>query len=649
MLVNFDETLTMRDLFYPRVGMTNHILGHKNAIGVWVDGQFTWLDRPNWTRQTGYEEESLVGFSSAINSKLGISLLIEDAVDFRDDLFVKHVRVINLLSQRREVRIFFTHDFCIDESDIGDTSLYDPGSDAILHYKRDKWFLMSGHVDGEGLFQYANGTKRFQGAEGTWRDAEDGWLEGNPIAQGSVDSCLSFRMELAPEGEQSLWYWIAAGQGLEEVRRLHRKARREGVSSIIDNTRAYWRSWLNKRTWDTKDLSAEASALFKRSLLIVRTQIDRGGAILAANDSDILHFNRDDYSYVWPRDGALVSLALDAAGYSELTRRFYEFCRRGLSAGGFLWHKYHPDGSLGSSWHPWFTQDGPQLPIQEDETALVIYALWHFYDRQKDIDFVEELYHLLVKPAANFMVAYRDADTGLPLESYDLWEERRGVFTFTASAVFAGLQAAARFAQLFGDEADAAKYHLAADEVKQAVLDHLYSRSHDRFLRGLTVRDGVLQPDPTLESSIYGVHAFGLLPADDPRVESSIRQIEEGLWVPTGIGGVARYSRDPYFAMSADPAIPGNPWIICTLWIADWYISKAKVMEDLDRAKELIEWTVARAMPSGVLPEQLHPETGAPLSVAPLTWSHSTYIHTVLKYADAVERINRPSEVLAFA
>ncbi len=41
--------------------------------------------------------------------------------------------------------------------------------------------------------------------------------------------------------------------------------------------------------------------MYKRSLLTVKTQMDRRGAIIAANDTDILQFNRDHYSYMWPR------------------------------------------------------------------------------------------------------------------------------------------------------------------------------------------------------------------------------------------------------------------------------------------------------------------------------------------------------------
>lgn len=43
-------------------------------------------------------------------------------------------------------------------------------------------------------------------------------------------------------------------------------------------------------------------------------------------------------------------------------------------------HKYNPDSSVGSSWHPWVDGQGKkQLAIQEDETALVLYTLWHHH------------------------------------------------------------------------------------------------------------------------------------------------------------------------------------------------------------------------------------------------------------------------------
>jgi len=62
-------------------------------------------------------------------------------------------------------------------------------------------------------------------------------------------------------------------------------------------------------------------------------------------------------------------------------------------------HKYNPDGTLGSSWHPWVEYEETSLPIQEDETALVIHALLKYYEATGDIEFVKEVYEPLVKDA----------------------------------------------------------------------------------------------------------------------------------------------------------------------------------------------------------------------------------------------------------
>ncbi|MCA1481817.1 glycoside hydrolase family 15 protein, partial [Bradyrhizobium sp. NBAIM08] len=126
---------------------------------------------------------------------------------------------------------------------------------------------------------------------------------------------------------------------------------------------------MNKEELDFNDVPADLIDLYKRSLLTVRTQIDDSGAIIAANDSDIRQFSFDTYSYMWPRDGALVAYALDRAGYDELTRNFFNFCNRVITPEGYFLHKYNADGTLASSWHSWMVDNQPRLPIQEDETA----------------------------------------------------------------------------------------------------------------------------------------------------------------------------------------------------------------------------------------------------------------------------------------
>jgi len=119
-------------------------------------------------------------------------------------------------------------------------------------------------------------------------------------------------------------------------------------------------------------------------------------------------------------------------------RRFFNFCSSVLSDEGYLFQHYNPDGSRASNWHPWLQNGEVVLPIQEDSTALVLWALWMHFVRSKDIEFIRPLYTPLITRSADFLVTHRDAETLLPIASYDLWEERYGVHTFTVAAVIAG-------------------------------------------------------------------------------------------------------------------------------------------------------------------------------------------------------------------
>jgi GH15 family glucan-1,4-alpha-glucosidase len=99
-----------------------------------------------------------------------------------------------------------------------------------------------------------------------------------------------------------------------------------------------------------------------------------------------------------------------------------------------MFHKYNPDGSLASSWLPWAADGEKNLPIQEDETSLVLWALWEHFSRYGDVSFIKPLYRTLICPLADFIAGYRDKSSGLPLPSYDLWEERRGILSWTIGA-----------------------------------------------------------------------------------------------------------------------------------------------------------------------------------------------------------------------
>ncbi|NPV71664.1 MAG: glycoside hydrolase family 15 protein [Firmicutes bacterium] len=627
--VNFDSRLVLRELYFPHVGMFSHVEGRRNMIGVWEGGRFAWIDADSWNRSIRYREDTMVSECRAVNPGLGVELSITDCVHYRENIFLRRITARNASAAARQVRLFFVNDLCINESDIGDTAYYDPDSGSIVHHKRGRFFCFGGRAHGGGFSQFTVGKKRFGGAEGTWRDAEDGCLEGHSVSHGSVDSTVSFWLDLGPYVEATVHYWMCVADGAAEAMRLNALVTSTGADDLIEETATYWKRWLARAPLKRSDLSDGAAACYRRSLLLTRAALDHGGGVLASTDLDIMMTNRDHYSYVWPRDAALAARSLALAGYPECSRAFLQYAARTVTDRGFFWPKYHADGTVGSSWHP---REGPFLPVQEDETGLVAFLAGEHLRLFGDVEFLSRVYSDLVKRIGVFLSEYRDDRAGLPLPSHDLWEERRGVFIWTCSAVYAGLKAAGDLASVF-EPAVAARFYQAAAEVGRAVRSNLYSPRAGRFVRGFLLEsDGSCRIDHTIESSAYGVVLMGVLnPLSDESI-ATMNAIRESLWIKTGVGGVCRYPNDWYFRVTHDPSTPGNPWFVCSLWLASWHIAAARSLDDLEFPRTVLEWAPAHALETGIMSEQLHPFSGEPLSVAPLTWSHSTYVNAFLDY-----------------
>ncbi|MDD3897194.1 MAG: glycoside hydrolase family 15 protein [Candidatus Peribacteraceae bacterium] len=663
MFAAFDEHLEMRDLYFPYVGMEDHSQElDRHRVGIWVKGRgFKWLSDPSWKITPRYKPETMVGNSLLRNESLGIKIVAEDLVHPVHNILLRRFHIKNLEGDEKEVRMFFNHDLHIYGDKQKDTAFYEPYTNTVIHYRQTRYFLVGGetnkptecvaarnggrygsaleHMEERsscGISSYTVGKSEYQGLEGTWRDAEDGELSRHPIEQGSVDSTVAIHCTVNVEEETQICLWLCLGRTLEEVLDLHETVLQDSTDRIHRNCANYWKSWVNKANNDFGSLDLDIVELYKRSLLTIRMHANNTGGIVAAADSDIMAFNRDTYTYVWPRDGAFVSLALDQAGYREVTRRFFAFCTKVLSKDGYLMHKYNPDTSLGSSWHPWFKDGKPQLPIQEDETALVIHAIWNHFERNQDFECLQDMFERFVKRAAKFLAEFRETESGLPLASYDPWEEQRGVFTYTTACTIAGLAAAAKIANILGHYMHSERYQSAADAMQQAMMFHLYDEEQKCFVKSIARKDGqTVARDTTPDASIAMVWKLGILPVTDPRAISTMERLRRMLAVHTQIGGMARYTNDVYHAVvQPSQDIPGNPWIITTLWDAQWDIACAKELRDLESAREKLNWVKRYASGTGLLAEQLNPLTGAPLSVSPLTWSHATYVETVLQFVE---------------
>ena len=150
--------------------------------------------------------------------------------------------------------------------------------------------------------------------------------------------------------------------------------------------------------------------------------------------------------------------------------------------------------------------------------------------------------------------------------------------------------------------------------MREAMLSQMWNEKRGCFLKSIDPHD------ETIDASTLLTIKLGVLDPKDARAEKLVQAVEKRLWVKA-VGGVARYEGDTYYG-------PENPWIICTLWLAEAHLLLGRP----ERTRELLEWTARQASSTGLLPEQLDGRTGEHTSVTPLVWSHSTFVDVINKY-----------------
>ncbi|HRQ98327.1 MAG TPA: glycoside hydrolase family 15 protein, partial [Candidatus Saccharibacteria bacterium] len=366
--------------------------------------------------------------------------------------------------------------------------------------------------------------------------------------------------------------------------------------------------------------------------MIIKSQIDKHGAIMASTDTAMLNYSRDAYAYSWPRDGAYVIWPLIRMGYRDEAHRFFEFSRRGMHPSGYIMHKYRADGALGSSWHPYVQPSGiVSPPIQEDETALVVFMFAQFYNKHPEPALLKEFYTSFIVPMADFMTGFIEEVTGLPKPSYDLWEQTFLTSTYTTAVTQAALRAASDLASAADDQDNAVKWRTAADDIQIAAQKHLYNQERKSFYRGLNVYDGEIELDSVIDSSaVMGAYMFGLFAPDSEEMTSAIETHLELFGINQGAPGLPRYEDDDY--RRANSEVTGNYWFISSLWLAQYYVDT----DQNDKAKKILDWTKANSLSTGIMAEQLDPITQAIVSPAPLTWTHAEYVATILDMVSEV-------------
>lgn len=623
--VTYDEHGQIMDVYYPNTGMENQTSGNPQRIGFCVNGSFYWATDAN--SFTDYVDNAMVG--RTLLRLDSVEFVFKDFIDRTEPVLTRIIEIRNNGESACKVRVFMHHDFSLFDNPYGDTALFDPQTSCMIHYKGRRYMAscLKG-ASGQRFDQYAVGKKsRNESAttvSGTFLDALDCRLSMNPIQQGAVDSVFSIEVNVEPKSAEKLYYWLAAAKSYGGIIRNSTRFHPDQAELGLAMTSAYWSKWISRKR--ILNLPEDFCRLYDRSLILIMSQTDRNGPIVASTDFSIQKGSHDTYNYVWPRDAAYTANAMDRAGYPSVSLKFFEFCSRLITSRGYLMQKYNPNGSLASSWHPWIKETEDYLPIQEDETALTAWAIAQHYLIHRDIEQVIPFYRNVLVPACKFLVEF--TEHGLPKPSYDLWEERFGIHIHTASTVYAALRDASRVASEMGDDSFSKLCSSKAEEMRTSIVTKM--AFDGRFIRRLYSGEGEEQMvDRTVDSTLITPALMGVVDPQSSIAQKSAETVEAKLTCPKG--GIARYEGDKY--MRGSPIHSGNPWVVTTMWLAQYFIIRNSG-NDRRKAMDLISWVVRRALPSGVLAEQFDPETNAPISVAPLTWSHAEFLRTIQLIAE---------------
>jgi GH15 family glucan-1,4-alpha-glucosidase len=200
-----------------------------------------------------------------------------------------------------------------------------------------------------------------------------------------------------------------------------------------------------------------------------------------------------------------------------------------------------------------------------------------------------------------------------------IWEirsDRHLHFTHSKLLAWVAVDRAIRLFEEFGIGA----YHELEKHIPRWRV--LREEIHDDILdRGFNPRVGAFTQSygsDALDASVLLIPHTGFLPADDPRMLSTVAAIEKNL---TWDGLVLRYSTE-----TGVDGLSGHEatFLICSFWLVDNYAMAGR----LDDAEALLDRLVSLASPLGLMAEEYHPALRRQLGNFPQAFSHIGVINS---------------------
>jgi GH15 family glucan-1,4-alpha-glucosidase len=399
---------------------------------------------------------------------------------------------------------------------------------------------------------------------------------------------------------------------------MHRPAPTDpaGVRARIDDTAEAWRSWESDH--DIYDGPHRELVRFSSRILKALTYRPTGAIVAAPTTSlpETVGGERNwDYRYAWVRDASLTMEALYIGTCSDEVENFVSFMTS--SAGGHLQEDDELQIMFGIAgehdlserelahlrgWRdsaPVRIGNGAWTQKQLDVYGELLIAL-HLYDTKLG-ELHPEIQKFAVYLADAAARGWRSADAGM-------WEMRGDPRHHLSSKVlcWAALDRAVRLAPKLGPSARPTEWAAERDEIRRAVLERGWSEARQAYAQSFDSDE--------LDAAALLMPLVGFLPADDPRMRSTIEAVARDL---TEDGLVLRYRNTE--GLNAD-GLTGEEgtFVICSFWL----VSCLALAGEVERAEELFDRLAGYANDLGLLGEEIDTAAGEQLGNFPQAFSH---------------------------
>jgi GH15 family glucan-1,4-alpha-glucosidase len=476
------------------------------------------------------------------------------------------------------------------------------------------------HLDLKPRFAYGHSIPWIKQEHGvmTLTSGPDALAVGSPV-------------ELEPDRDNARLeasFAIRAGERLAFTLGFYRSHERPNQHALdadaeLERTERWWRTWAGRCRYQGPYRDAVVRSLITLKAL---TYGPTGGIVAAPTTSlpEELGGSRNwDYRYCWLRDSSLTLHALMQGGYVEEAQAWRDWLLRavaGAPAQMQIMYGIRGEQRLTEVELPWLPGYEGSRPVRIGNGAHDQFQL-DVYGETIGIVYESRKHGLPARPDAwdQLLVLVDFVEQNWQRPDEGIWEirgARQLHFTYSKLMAWVALDRAVRLIEEF----DVGVRHRLGTRLqrwraaRETIRDDIVTNGFSPRVGAFTQAYG----SDALDASVLLIPHMQFLPADDPRMRSTVAAIDAHL---TSDGLVFRYATE-----TGVDGLPGQEaaFLFCSFWLVDNYAMTGRLHE----AQELLERLLSLRNDVGLLAEEYHPKLGRQLGNFPQAFSHVGLINS---------------------